>query len=169
MDPSNCGRMFDKCSTKVAKSDAISDHPSRLVLTYDPLDGCFLTHSLSESRQWPMNPSTSPPREQTLEVIRKEYPPLLTSAHVAELMQCTIWEVRDQVHRGEPPAVRRGQQFRFFREEVLAVERTGWLGGTRLIDVSDENPEITYEKCIQTCHRLWTAKSSPICCRRRTK
>lgn len=42
-------------------------------------------------------------REQTLEVIRKEYPPLLTSAHVAELMQCTIWEVRDQVHRGELP------------------------------------------------------------------
>ena len=45
-------------------------------------------------------------RERTLEVIRKEYPPLLTSAHVAELMQCTIWEVRDQVHRGELPAVR---------------------------------------------------------------
>jgi len=60
-------------------------------------------------------------REQTLDAIRKEYPPLLTSAHVAELMQCTIWEVRDQVHRGELPAVRWGQQFRFFREEVLAV------------------------------------------------
>ena len=60
-------------------------------------------------------------REQTLEVIRKEYPPLLTSAHVAELMQCTIGEVRDQVHRGELPAVRWGNQFRFFREEVLAV------------------------------------------------
>lgn len=60
-------------------------------------------------------------REQTLEAIRKEYPPLLTSAHVAELMQCTIWEVRDQVHRGELPAVRWGQQFRFFREEVMAV------------------------------------------------
>lgn len=60
-------------------------------------------------------------REQTLEAIRKEYPPLLTSAHVAELMQCTIWEARDQVHRGELPAVRWGQQFRFFREEVLAV------------------------------------------------
>jgi excisionase family DNA binding protein len=60
-------------------------------------------------------------REQTLEAIRKEDPPLLTSAHVAELMQCTIWEVRDQVHRGELPAVRWGQQFRFFREEVLAV------------------------------------------------
>ena len=60
-------------------------------------------------------------REQTLEVIRKEYPPLLTSAHVADLMQCTIGEVRDQVHRGELPAVRWGNQFRFFREEVLAV------------------------------------------------
>lgn len=60
-------------------------------------------------------------REQTLEAIRKEYPPLLTSAHVADLMQCTIGEVRDQVHRGELPAVRWGNQFRFFREEVLAV------------------------------------------------
>jgi excisionase family DNA binding protein len=60
-------------------------------------------------------------REQALEAIRKQYPPLLTSAHVAELMQCTIGEVRDQVHRGELPAVRWGNQFRFFREEVLAV------------------------------------------------
>jgi excisionase family DNA binding protein len=60
-------------------------------------------------------------REQALEEIRKQYPPLLTSAHVAELMQCTIGEVRDQVHRGDLPAVRWGQQFRFFREEVLAV------------------------------------------------
>lgn len=60
-------------------------------------------------------------REKTLEAIRKEYPPLLTSAHVAELMQCTIWEVRDQVHRGELPAVRWGQQFRFFRDEVIAA------------------------------------------------
>jgi excisionase family DNA binding protein len=60
-------------------------------------------------------------REQTIEEIRKQYPPLLTSAHVAELLQCTIGEVRDQVHRGDLPAVRWGQQFRFFREEVLAV------------------------------------------------
>jgi excisionase family DNA binding protein len=60
-------------------------------------------------------------REQTIEEIRKQYPPLLTSAHVAELMQCTIGEVRDQVHRGDLPAVRWGQQFRFFRDEVLAV------------------------------------------------
>lgn len=60
-------------------------------------------------------------RQHALEEIRKQYPPLLTSAHVAELMRCTIGEVRDQVHRGDLPAVRWGQQFRFFREEVLAV------------------------------------------------
>jgi excisionase family DNA binding protein len=60
-------------------------------------------------------------RERALEEVRTQYPPLLTSAHVAELMQCTIGEVRDQVHRGDLPAVRWGQQFRFFREEVLAV------------------------------------------------
>jgi len=60
-------------------------------------------------------------REQALEEIRKQYPLLLTSAHVAELMHCTIGEVRDQVHRGALPAMRWGQQFRFFRDEVLAV------------------------------------------------
>lgn len=60
-------------------------------------------------------------REQALEEIRTQYPPILTSAHVAELMHCTIGEVRDQVHRGTLPAVRWGQQFRFFREEVLDV------------------------------------------------
>ena len=36
-------------------------------------------------------------------------------------MHCTIGDVRDKVHRGELPAVRWGQQFRFFREEVLAA------------------------------------------------
>lgn len=67
----------------------------------------------------PIDLSTA--RERALEEVRNQYPPLLTSAHVAELMQCTIGEVRDQVHRGDLPAVRWGQQFRFFREEVLAV------------------------------------------------
>jgi excisionase family DNA binding protein len=60
-------------------------------------------------------------RAQALEEIRKAYPPILTTAHVAELMHCTIGDVRDKVHRGELPAVRWGQQFRFFREEVLAA------------------------------------------------
>lgn len=60
-------------------------------------------------------------RAQALDEIRKSYPPILTTAHVAELMHCTIGDVRDKVHRGELPAVRWGQQFRFFREEVLAT------------------------------------------------
>lgn len=35
-------------------------------------------------------------------------------------MHCTIGDVRDKVHRGELEALRWGQQFRFFREEVLS-------------------------------------------------
>jgi excisionase family DNA binding protein len=64
---------------------------------------------------------TVPLRAQVIEEIRKSYPPLMTTAQVAELMQCTIGDVRDKVHNGEIPAVRWGQQFRFFREEVLAA------------------------------------------------
>jgi excisionase family DNA binding protein len=60
-------------------------------------------------------------RAQVIEEIRKNYPPLMTTAQVAELMQCTIGDVRDKVHNGELSAVRWGQQFRFFREEVLAA------------------------------------------------
>ena len=60
-------------------------------------------------------------RAQAIEEIRKSYPPILTTALVAELMHCTIGDVRDKVHRGALPAVRWGQQFRFFREEVLAA------------------------------------------------
>jgi excisionase family DNA binding protein len=60
-------------------------------------------------------------RARAVEDIRSQYPPLLTTAQVGEMMQCTVGEVRDQVHRGDLPAVRWGQQFRFFRDEVLAV------------------------------------------------
>lgn len=59
--------------------------------------------------------------EEILEEIRRQYPPILTTAHVAEMMHSTIGDVRDKVHRGDLPAVRWGQQFRFFREEVLAA------------------------------------------------
>lgn len=59
--------------------------------------------------------------DEILDEIRRDYPPLLTTAHVAELMHSTIGDVRDKVHRGDLPAVRWGQQFRFFREEVLAA------------------------------------------------
>jgi len=53
--------------------------------------------------------------------LRRLYPPILTTALVAEMMHCTIGDVRDKVHRGEVPAMRWGQQFRFFRDEVLAT------------------------------------------------
>ncbi|MGH8923958.1 MAG: excisionase family DNA-binding protein [Acidimicrobiia bacterium] len=59
--------------------------------------------------------------EEFLDEIRRQYPPILTTAHVAEMMHSTIGDVRDKVHRGELTAVRWGQQFRFFREEVLAA------------------------------------------------
>ena len=71
-------------------------------------------------------------RSQAIEEIRKSYPPILTTAHVAELMHCTIGDVRDKVHNGELSAVRWGQQFRFFREEVLAA----------LTDVLDGEKEV---------------------------
>ncbi|GBE20690.1 MAG TPA: DNA-binding protein [Actinobacteria bacterium] len=53
--------------------------------------------------------------------LRKLYPPILTTAQVAEMMHCTIGDVRDKVHRREVPALRWGQQFRFFRDEVIAA------------------------------------------------
>ncbi|HEX6301417.1 MAG TPA: helix-turn-helix domain-containing protein [Acidimicrobiia bacterium] len=59
--------------------------------------------------------------QELLDEIRRDYPPILTTAHVAEMMHSTIGDVRDKVHRGDLPAVRWGQQFRFFREEVLAA------------------------------------------------
>ena len=55
------------------------------------------------------------------EELRRLYPPILTTAHVAEMMHSTIGDVRDKVHRGELRAVRWGQQFRFFRDEVIAA------------------------------------------------
>ena len=67
-------------------------------------------------------------RARAVEDIRSQYPPLLTTAQVGEMMQCTVGEVRDQVHRCELPAVRWGQQFRFFRDEVLAVLLKRTLG-----------------------------------------
>ena len=78
--------------------------------------------------------------------LRRLYPPILTTAHVAEMMHCTIGDVRDKVHRGELRAVRWGQQFRFFRDEVIAamvpVEPGGptAAAGTAPVDVAQDEP-----------------------------
>ncbi len=61
--------------------------------------------------------STSDPTEE----LRRLYPPILITAHVADMMHCTIGDVRDKVHRKELRAMRWGQQFRFFRDEVIAT------------------------------------------------
>lgn len=53
--------------------------------------------------------------------LRRLYPPILTTAHVAEMMHCTIGDVRDKVHNKQLKAMRWGQQFRFFRDEVIAA------------------------------------------------
>lgn len=55
--------------------------------------------------------------------LRRLYPTILKTAHVAEMMHCTIGDVRDKVHRKELPAMRWGQQFRFFRDEVIEAMR----------------------------------------------
>lgn len=73
---------------------------------------------------------------EILEELRREYPSILTTAHVAEMMHSTIWDVRDKVHRGELPAVRWGQQFRFFREEVLAAMTRFQPGNTTPVEES---------------------------------
>lgn len=76
--------------------------------------------------------------EEILDQIRREYPTILTTAHVAEMMHCTIGDVRDKVHRGELLAVRWGQQFRFFRDEVLAA-MTRYRPGDK--PPADEQPD----------------------------
>lgn len=53
--------------------------------------------------------------------LRSLYPTILTTAHVAEMMHCTIGDVRDKVHNKQLKAMRWGQQFRFFRDEVIAT------------------------------------------------
>ncbi len=59
------------------------------------------------------------PDTELVDELRRLYPPILTTAHVAEMLHCTVGDVRDKVHRGEIDAVRWGQQFRFFRDDVL--------------------------------------------------
>lgn len=78
--------------------------------------------------------------EEILEQLRREYPTILTTAHVAEMMHCTIGDVRDKVHRGELKALRWGQQFRFFRDEVIASMTRFQVGEQAPADESGATP-----------------------------
>jgi excisionase family DNA binding protein len=81
--------------------------------------------------------SISDPTEE----LRRLYPPILTTAHVAEMMHCTIGDVRDKVHRKELKAMRWGQQFRFFRDEVIAAMTR--VDSEETSDEDEEQPEGT--------------------------
>lgn len=73
--------------------------------------------------------------QDLLDQIRREYPTILTTAHVAEMMHCTIGDVRDKVHAKKLPAMRWGQQFRFFRDEVIAAMQR--------VDETEDEPNTT--------------------------
>ena len=75
--------------------------------------------------------------------LRRLYPPILTTAHVAEMMHCTIGDVRDKVHSKELKAMRWGQQFRFFREEVIAAMRRVDDEDIDLEDEDEDAPDET--------------------------
>ena len=51
--------------------------------------------------------------------LRKELPPILSIRQVAELMSCSVDDVRGKIHSGELVARRWGQQFRVLREDLL--------------------------------------------------
>jgi hypothetical protein len=74
--------------------------------------------------------------------LRRLGPPILTTDHVAEMMRCTIGDVRDKVHRHEMPVMRWGQQLRSFKDEVIhAMQqvRCGAMLGDKAIE-GDANP-----------------------------
>ena len=48
-----------------------------------------------------------------------DYPPVLTSAEVAELLSMSIQEVRRLTRNGHLPARRIGKAYRFFRDEIV--------------------------------------------------
>ena len=77
--------------------------------------------------------------DEVLARFRAEYPLILTTAHVAEMMHSTIGDVRDKVHSGELRAFRWGQQFRFLRDEVLEDMRRFTPGDSTPEDESAAN------------------------------
>ena len=81
-------------------------------------------------------------RTDPADELRRLYPTILTTAHVAEMMHCTIGDVRDKVHQRELPAMRWGQQFRFFRDEVIdAMQRVDDPPEHEDEDVDDETEQ----------------------------
>jgi PTS system nitrogen regulatory IIA component len=49
-----------------------------------------------------------------------QYPPVLTSSEVAELLTMSIQEVRRLTREGHLPARKIGKAYRYFRDEIVA-------------------------------------------------
>ena len=80
--------------------------------------------------------------------LRVLYPPILTTAQVAEMMHCTEGDVRDKVHRSELKALQWGRQFRFFRDKVIIALKPFEPDDCLLNsgdDNAEENEETEYE------------------------
>ena len=78
--------------------------------------------------------------------LRRLYPPILTTAQVAEMMHCTKGDVRDKTHRGELNALRWGQQFRFFRDKAITALKPYETGDPLLDGETDSEEESTDEE-----------------------
>lgn len=96
------------------------------VCAHNRQGGCFVkvqpeVRSRTVEQQMTDPDKSQQVRQAAIEEIRAMYPPLLTTSHVAEMLHCTIGDVRDKIRSGDLPAIRWGQQFRFFRDEVLAT------------------------------------------------
>jgi excisionase family DNA binding protein len=50
----------------------------------------------------------------------KNYPPVLTAADVADLLNLSVQEVRRLTRTGNLPGRRLGKSYRYFRDEVVA-------------------------------------------------
>jgi excisionase family DNA binding protein len=58
--------------------------------------------------------------ESTLMQGFADYPPVLTTAQVAELLAMNVQEVRRLSRDGRLPSRRIGKAYRFFRDEIVA-------------------------------------------------
>ena len=78
--------------------------------------------------------------------LRNLYPPILTTAQVAEMMHCTDGDVRDKAHRGELNALRWGQQFRFFRDKAITALKPYEIGDPLPENEADTEDGIVHEQ-----------------------
>ncbi|HUP70944.1 MAG TPA: helix-turn-helix domain-containing protein [Acidimicrobiales bacterium] len=63
--------------------------------------------------------------DETLERLRQQYPPILTTAQVAEMLDLNIRTIMTMASDGRLPASRLpgGRKFHFFLDEVIATLR----------------------------------------------